>query len=251
MIERVKMERKFLILLLNILLFHNNFICAQTSEYGNLKIYTREAYLSSFGYYSGSHKLPTGIAPSRFDYHGIAYTKDYDISNIGNILINNYSEIRFTLDGIFRFGLAMGTAVLSSEGELPFPQNEIKYYEVNMDFFTISLNPEYTIILRDGYAITAHFGIDLINIGGTASIPDKGDLLKYSVGQFNLIPLAFRPAIYFDFGNSGLGIGAYINPSNILSFRYTSEDLYPDDKWGIKTFDNFFKRYEFQIIFTF
>jgi hypothetical protein len=247
---RVKMEIKNYIITIFVFLL-TTFLYAQTSEYGNLKIYSREPNLSSFGYYSGSHKLPNGITPSRIDYHGISYATDYDITNIGNILINNFSEIRFTLDGIFRSGLAMGSTSIGSDGELVFPQNEIKYYQINMDFFTLSINPEYTIILKDGYAITAHFGIDLVNIGGTVAILDKGKLENYSVGQFNLIPLAFRPAIYFDFGNSGLGIGAYINPSNILSFRYTSESLYPDDKWGVKTFDNFFRRYEFQIIFTF
>lgn len=224
---------------------------AQTSEYGNLKIYTREAYLSSFGYSSGSHKMPEGVTPSRLDYNGISYTTDYDISNIGNIPINNFSEIRFTLDGIFRLGIAMGSSLISSEEELLYPKTEVRYYRVDIDFFSLSLNPEYTIILKDGYAVTAHFGVDLVNIGGTVSILDKGNLLDHSIGQFNLVPLAFRPAVYFDFGNSGLGIGAYLNPTNILSFRYTSEKLYPDDKWGVKTFDNFFRRYEFQIIFTF
>lgn len=244
----MKIIFSFIVLFVLILNFTEN---AQTSEYGNLKIYTREAYLSTFGYSSGSHKMPAGVTPSRLDYNGVAYTTDYDISNIGNVPINNYSEIRFTLDGIFRLGVAMGSSTISSEEELHYPRTEVRYYRIDLDFFSLSLNPEYTIILKDGYAITAHFGIDLINVGGTVCILDRGNLLDHSVGQFNLIPLAFRPAVYFDFGNSGLGIGAYLNPTNMLSFRYTSEQLYPDDKWGVKTFDNFFRRYEFQIIFTF
>lgn len=236
--------------LLLILFLSCNLLRGQTSEYGNLKIYTREAYLSSLGYYSGSHLLPAQLNPSRLDYSGIGYTNDYDILNIGNIVLNNFSEIRFTLDGIFRIGFGFAKINLDSLNEF-FPEKQIQYYQLNLDLFTLSLNPEYTLIFKHGYAITTHFGIDLINVGGNISVLQNGNLLKHSVAQMNLVPLAFRPAIYFDFGNSGLGIGAYINPLNILSFRYSSKDLYPEDKIGIKTFDDFFRRYEFQIIFTF
>uniref|UniRef100_A0A7V2ZL29 Uncharacterized protein n=1 Tax=Ignavibacterium album TaxID=591197 RepID=A0A7V2ZL29_9BACT len=225
-------------------------VYTQTSEYGNLKIYSREPYLSSFGYYSGSHRMPSNFSPSRLDYNGISYTTLYDISNIGNFVINNNSEVRITLDGIFRIGAALAKSNFQNDNGL-FPNSSITYYQLNLDFFTLSINPEYTFIFKHGFAVTAHFGIDLINIGGSVSLLEKGNTLKHSVGQFNLVPLAFRPAAYVDLGNSGIGIGAYINPSNILSFRYTSEELYSDDKWGFKTFDDFFKRYEFQIIFTF
>lgn len=230
--------------------FSNIFLYSQSSEYGNLRIYTREAYLSSIGYYSGSHTLPVGIDAGRINFSGIVYTHNYDLSNMGSIYINSFSEIRFTLDGLFKIGVAYGSINTDSDDNV-FGTNNIKYYQANLDFFTLSINPEYTFIFKHGYALTIHFGIDLVNIGGTASIFEGDQILERSVGQINLIPLAFRPAFYFDFGNSGLGIGAYINPKNILSFRYSSEELYPNDKWGIKTFDNFFKRYEFQIIFTF
>lgn len=234
----------FLIFFLTVISF------PQTSEYGNIKIYTREPHLSSFGYYTGSHRLPSFTGNSRLDYNGISYTSDYDLTNIGNIVFGNNSEFRVTLDGIFRIGIGLGnTSLIDSLGK--FPDNNVKYYQASIDFFTLKLNPEYTLIFKHGYSVTIYFGIDLINIGVTGSFLDGGEVIKHSVAQANILPIAFRPGVFFDFGNSGLGIGAYINPTNILAFRYTSEELYPDDKWGFKSFDNFFKRYEFQIIFTF
>ncbi len=223
---------------------------SQTSEYGNLKIYTRETSLSSIGYYSASHLLPKDFG--RLDYQGISYTSDYDISSIGYIVLNDNAEIRFTLDGLFKFGIAYGNKKLENDTEL-FPNKNLKYYLVDFDFFTLSLNPEFTFIFSDGYAATVHIGFDLVNLGGKVGVFETNmeDLPDYSFAVVNIIPLAFRPAAYFDFGRAGLGVGALINMINVLGFRYTSEKLYPDDKWGIKTFDDFFRRFEFQIIFTF
>jgi hypothetical protein len=239
-----------IILLFFLILLSISKIYCQTSEYGNLKVYTREPYLSSFGYYSASHQLPADMG--RLDYHGISYTYDYDMSTIGNFVINDNAEFRITLDGIFKFAVGYGNKKFESDNNV-FPYQNINYYLIDFDFFTFSLNPEFTFILQDGYAATIHFGVDIVNIGAKVGVleSDIKDLTKYSFGIINLVPLAFRPAAYFDFGRTGLGLGAYINMTNILGFRYNSADLYPDDKWGIKTFDNFFRRFEFQIIFTF
>lgn len=227
----------------------SNLIYAQTPGYGNLEVYTREAYLSSIGYFSGSFQLPDNLNEERIDFNGMNFTHQYDLATLGNVNFNDRTELRFMLEGIFKVGAAIGDKNIHDSLQL-YPSSNVKYYLLNIDFFTLSITPEFTYIFDDGYAVVAQLGIDLVNFGGSAAILDKGSIAKHTVGVVNIIPLAFRPGVFFDFGRAGVGLGAYINTVNILSYRINMADLYPDGR-GFYSLDSFFKRVELQIIFTF
>ncbi len=242
------MLKLFTALLLSVAVF-SGLNQAQTPAYGNLEIFTREAYLSSFGYFSGSFELPDFYNRDRINFSGINFTHQYDMANLGNVNIDDRTEIRFMLEGILKIGGAIGEKSVVHFEEF-YPTNKLKYYLLNLDVFTMSVTPEFTYILDNGYAITVHLGIDLLNIGGSLAILDKGKMDKHTVGIANFIPLTFRPAVFFDFGRSGLGLGAHINTVNILNYRVSMYSLYPEER-GFYSFDSFFRKFEFQIIFTF
>lgn len=242
------MLKSFTALLFSVAMF-SGFILAQTPAYGNLEIFTREAYISSFGYFSGSFELPDFYNRDRLSFNGVNFTHQYDMANLGNVNINDRAEVRFMLEGLFKIGGAIGEKSLVLFEEF-YPSAKIKYYLLNLDVFTMSVTPEFTYILDNGYAVTVHLGIDLLNIGGSLAILDQGKIDKHTVGLANFIPLTFRPAVFFDFGRSGVGFGALINVVNILNYRVSMYSLYPEER-GLYAFDSFFRKFEFQLIFTF
>lgn len=239
---------KLLILILSLFVLNFNSF-AQVSEYGNIEIYTRETSFSSFGYFSGSFPLSGYVGGDRVDFYGVNYSNYYDLAKISSIPILDQLEVRFILKGVFKIGGAVGQKTINIENEI-YPNKKIKYYLINVDFFSLSLQPEVTHVFNDGYAITLFTGIDLINIGGSSAILESGEILKHMVSAINPIPLTFRPGAYFDFGRSALGISGQINVLNIFEYRILSRELYPGIN-GAQTFDAFVRKFEFQIIYTF
>jgi len=223
-------------------------ISAQTSSQGEYEVYTREVHLNSFAYFTSSFELPSQLSGLRLDQKGISYSHNYELTNIGNIVLSDVSEIRFSLRGVFRIG-----ATISERIDVPadiYPSSEIKYYSGSLDVFSIFITPQFTHIIGDGTAMTIEFGFGLVNIGGDAAFYEDDLIGEQSVYVIKIIPVAMKPGIFFVFGRSGLGIGGYLNPMDILNFIKASNDLY-EGKNGIQTINSFYKRYEFQIVFTF
>jgi hypothetical protein len=116
--------------------------------------------------------------------------------------------------------------------------------------------------MANGYALTAKCGFNLVNVGMSFAFPKGGVLNQNLVGTANLIPLAFSPSLFIDFGRSGLGISFYINPLNILAYNYIPNATYgtnPNNQHyyfdqslkGVKAFSSAMKRYDFELMFTF
>ena len=235
----------FIAVLLNI----NLTLFSQTSEYGNLEIYSRETSFSAFGYFSSSFPVSDFAGGERIDFNGVNYTNYYDLARIAEYNASNQLEIRFLLKGAFKIGGAYGNLSINNSVEL-YPTENLKYYMINLDVFTLSFQPEITYVFKHGSALTFFLGIDLINVGGNAAILEEGEIAKHTVASLNIIPLCFRPGLLFDFGRSSVGIAAQINSNNILEYRILSKDLYPG-KNGVNSFEAFMRKFEFQIIYTF
>lgn len=222
---------------------------AQTSEKGEYEVYTREVYLSTTSYLSSSFELPLEISGQRLNQKGISYTYNYELANLGNIALSDVSEFRISLRSALRIGATISENIKHNSTQL-YPKSTIKYYAGSLDVFSVFLTPQFTNIIGDGTAMTIEFGFNLVNIGGDVALLEGGTFSDHAVTVIKFIPLAFKPAVYFDFGRSGLGIGGYFNPTDILNLVLVPENLY-SGKRGVKTFDSFYRRFEFQIIFTF
>jgi hypothetical protein len=229
--------------------FFSSSVFSQTSEYGNLEVYSRETVFSAFGYFSGSFPLSEYVGGQRIDMNGLNYTNYYDISKISTMVPTNELEIRFLLKGAFKIGGAMGEKIIDNSLGL-YPSEVVKYYMINIDFFTLSFQPEVTYIFKDGYALTLFMGLDILNVGGNIAFLEEGILAKHTVASINAAPLCFRPGLFFDFGRSAVGIVGQLNATNIFEYRVLGKELYPG-KNGAKSFDAFVRKFEFQIIYTF
>ncbi len=241
--------RYFIIILLVTFHFFSALLYSQTSEYGNLEVYSRETVFSTFGYFSGSFPLSEYVGGERIDIHGLNYTNYYDISNIGRFVPSNELEIRLLLKGAFKIGGGLGETTIDNSSGL-YPSEQVKYYMINIDLFTLSFQPEITYVFKDGYALTLFMGLDIINCGGNVALLEEGVLSKHTVASINIVPLCFRPGIFFDFGRSVIGIAGQINTTNIFEYRVLGKELYPG-MTGAKSFDAFIRKFEFQIIYTF
>lgn len=238
-----------LIIISACLLLINFEVRSQTSEYGNLEIYDRETSFSAFSYFTGSFPLANYLGNERISMKGMTYSHIYDLAKISSIVANSQLEINFILKGIFKLGCGFGSSNLNDSLNI-YPAQEIKYYMLNIDFFTLSFQPEITYVFNNGYAATLYCGLDFINIGGNGAILESGDIKKHTIGVINVSPLGFRPGGYFDFGRSALGISFYINATNFFEYRILSKDLY-QGKIGVQSGEAFVKRFEFQILYTF
>jgi hypothetical protein len=233
-------------------------ILAQTSEIENYQVYKRVTGSSSLGYMRLKFDLDPLIGETIENY-GVSFNHYYDITQIGNVPINDNTQFSIYLTGAFRIGFATAD---QSPTLNQISGKALTYYGVMIDFYSLSLVPEYTYILDNGYALTAKFGFNLFNLGASAAFPKGGVLNQNFIATANIIPLAFSPSLFIDFGRSGLGISFYINPVNILSYNYIPNGTYGPDPnnqhyyfdqslRGVKAFSAAIKRYDFQIMFTF
>jgi len=222
---------------------------SQTSEKGNYELYTREILNSSFGYFNSKIRLPDMFGAKELVQYGASYTHFYDVFNIGFIPVDHNNQVSFYLNGEFKIAFAAGKE--SNISGFPITNEVVKFYTGSMDIFSLYLTPEFTHVLSNGNAFVFQFGINLLNIGGTLSFPEKGIIKKHLVGTINLIPLGFAPSIFFDFGRSGLGFRVYLNLNDILSYNIASSNVFGENYDGIKTFESIIQRSDFQIVFVF
>ena len=131
-----------------------------------------------------------------------------------------------------------------------YPNSTLKYYAGTIEAFALYIVPEFTQIIGHGNALTFTFGIALLNLGGSFAYLDGGELEKHSVGTVNIIPFVLKPSLIYDFGTAGIGIQAYINPFNFLSYNYGASELYPDTR-GFKSKNSFFEQYEIRLILAY
>lgn len=231
------------IIALVILLFNNGY--SQTSVLDKYEYYTRETSSSAFGYYITSINL----LKTDLKQNGFRYTRNYLLFKIASFPINSNNQINIMMDGSFRIGATVGETSVTNPPE-NFP-NLLKYYTVSADLFSMSIVPDYTYVFKSGFAITAKFGFNFFNVGGSLSLLDKGKFEENAIIVIKVVPMAFNPTLYFDFGRSGLGVGFYLNPSNLFSYVIAPKNLYADTDLGIQFWDHIVEEYEFQILFNF
>lgn len=242
------MKISYRIFLIAFLLISFSRSFTQTSAIGNYEIYTRETSMSSFGYLTLSAAMPYSMG--NLTEKGIMYSYKYLLNDLGSVSIGYENEIRIFLEGNFNIGAGIAQAYLINEYP-QFQSGRVNYYAGNVDFFSMDLTPEYTNVLSDGTAVTIKAGINFLNIGGSIITPGKGRFEDNSFGVLNLIPFSIKPSLFFDFGRSGVGFSFILNPTNFLSFIIAKKGLYPEEERGIQVLDSTFKRYSFQVLFTF
>lgn len=236
--------RKFLLFLVIVTFFSVDNIFSQTSEIGNYNVYTREFSTSSIGFLRTAINL-NGQENVQL---GISYNRNYDITKIGLIPIDEYSsQLGFFLQGSYRLGITTGENSSSSNiGQSSYN----KIYVGSIDFFSLFLATEFTYIIDRSYSVTAKLGLNLINVGGTLAFQDKRKFKETFMASINFLPIVVSPSIFFDFGRSGLGIQLFYNTFNILQYDIVAKKL-TEVASGLKSMDAIIKKYDFQILFTF
>jgi hypothetical protein len=221
----------------------------QVSETGNYEVYSREITSSSFGYFNTSF-TPGEIYSGKLSQKGVSFTHFYDIWNVGNFPIDTENEISLYLTGEFKLGAAVGTPYILQEFT-GIRDGVFKYYSASIDIFSLFFVPEYTLVMQNGNALRVKLGLHLLNFGGSFAFPENGVLKKHTLGTVNLIPLGFAPAVFFDFGRSGIGFTAYLNFTDVLSYNIAPYSIYGKELRGVKSFESIISRYDFQISFMF
>jgi len=240
---------RILIYSIYIVLQLSTVVCSQTSELGEYEIYTRETSRTGIGYLSLEFSLPQNVGGSKFLSKGVALSQNYDIGTVVNEAMSNSSQFKLFFEGNISIGAAIGEEALANNQNI-YPNSTIKYYVGTVEFFAVYLVPEFTQVINNGNALTITLGISLINLGGSFAYLDGGKLEEYSVGTANIIPFVLKPTLLYDFGTTSIGIQAYINPFNFLSYNYGSENLYPDSR-GFKSKNSFMIRSEIRLIIAY
>ena len=222
---------------------------AQTSALGNYEVYTHESTYKSLGYSTMTINLPKYLGEYEIKQKGILYQNRYNMGTITDINITDYARFRFMTQGAFRFGLASGSTVTDTL-VTGFNSLELKYYSATIDFFNFGIAPEFTYVFDNGIGITAQFGIELLNLGATISILNRGIFKDHAIGHINFAPFALRPSIFFDFGRRGLGIAFYINSYNIGQFLYASPKLFKSTDRGVLISSSAIKKFAFELLFV-
>ncbi len=238
---------KIIILLI---LTASSFSAGQTSAWGNDEVYSRQNAQYTFGYLTTTITLPEYLGSYKFNQSGIIYTREYNIANLGSVLINSNNEINFFLRGAFRAGAGIGSSTTSSLIN-NYPSTRVKYYTATLDLFSMDIGADYTYVLDNGNAVIPRFQIGLINLGGTIGILNKGTFRDNAIGDVSAFNFSLKPSVYFDFGRSTLGFALFFNPFNILDYRIVPAQLFASGDRGIVFHDTLIKRFAFQILFSY
>lgn len=242
--------RSILNLIFIAVILFSGLLYSQTKSFGNYEVYSRETSSSAVGFLSTNLKVVDSVNTYNLTQKGIMYLNQYSMGEIANFALADNQQIRISTEGVFKIGFAAGTNQLSSIGPA-FDELNVKYYVGSIDFFSLDIMAEYTYVLEQGYAVTARYGMGLVNVGGSLAFKDKGTFKENAIAMINLIPFTIKPSVYFDFGRGGFGLGFYINPYNILSYRFAPKELYNGDNKGIQFSDSTIKNFAFEVFFSF
>ncbi len=234
-------------IIITVILF-SQLLYSQTSEIGDYEVYARKTSMSSLGYYTISALLPHNLG--RMPLKGVLFSYKYILKDLGSVPIGTENEIRVFLEGNFDIGGGLAQSRLLSEYP-SFESGEVKYYAGTLNLFSIDITPEYTFIFSNGRALTTKLGFNFINLGGTVVATDQKDFADNVLGSIDMMPLSIKPSIYFDFGRSGVGLSFLINPTNFLTYIFSSDKNYTRIEKGLRGFDRTFKKYSFQVLYTF
>jgi hypothetical protein len=178
------------------------------------------------------------------------YQHSSPLGTVGSFILGGNHQFTFWLE----MGQRVSAALATTPSNLSIPSADVtgtRYYTVGVDIFSVELVPEYTYVLRNGTGVTLRCPVTLINLGITASILGKTNFNQTGMASANIIPLAFCPAILFDFGRSGLGLGVYMNTWNFITYRYFAPPLARDNDNGLQNFDPTFKQVAVRLLFTY
>ena len=235
------------IIITGVVLF-SQLMFSQTGTIGNYEVYSRKTSMSSLGYYTISTLLPHNLG--RMPLKGVLFSYKYILKDLGSVPIGTENEIRVFLEGNFDIGGGLAQSRLLSEYP-SFESGEVNYYAGTLNLFSIDITPEYTFIFSDGRALTTKLGFNFFNVGGTIVATDQKDFANNMLGSIDMMPLSIKPSMYFDFGRSGIGLSFLLNPTNFLTYIFSSDKNYTRKQKGLRGFDQTFKKYSFQVLYTF
>lgn len=222
----------------------------QTSAWGSNDVFLRINSQYSVGYMTTVITLPDYLGGYFFKQKGVMYTNEYNLADLGKILINSQNEVNFFIRGVFRIGAGMGNGTTNSQIPL-FPGTYLKYYVATIDAFAMNFGIDYTHIFDDGSALIPRFQIGLVNIGGTIGILKNGVFRNNTIGDISALSFSLKPSVYYNFGRSSIGFALFYNPFNILDYRIVPSRLFNSNDTGLTFKDNLIKRYAVQLTFSY
>jgi len=222
-----------------------------TSAAGNLDIYTPKTGGSDFGLLRTTIVFPAQqeFADLFMRQQGVVYTHTYGLGSFDPIVFGMNDQLQFGFEGIFRLGIALGSADFGAPWG-PFKTSVIKYYVAVFDPFALDVGASYTHMFRNGMGLTARGSITIVNLGADGAMMQKGTLKENGIVVANLLPVEAAGSLYFDFGRSGLGVQYYINASNLLSFVAAPAELYSADNRGVVS-RGLIKKYGIQLMYVY
>jgi len=222
-----------------------------TSAAGNLDIYTQKNGGSEFGLLRTTLVFPghDQFADQFIRQQGVLFTHSYGLGAFDPIVFGMNDQLQFGFEGIFRLGIALGSADFGAPWG-PFKASSVKYYVGVFDPFALEVGASYTHMFRSGMGLTARGGITIVNIGADGAMMQRGTLKENGIAVANLLPLEMTGSVYFDFGRSGLGFQYYVSASNLLSLVAAPEELYSADNRGVVS-KGLIKKYGMQLMYVY
>jgi hypothetical protein len=223
---------------------------AQTDPDGNYEVFSRETAMAGVGYVTSRLTLPTAAGDRTVTARGAWFVRHYGLSEVGTIVAGTNHEFRFALEGGMRVGATFGKAEFTDGIPALYNSPDEQLYTVFADLFTVDFTPQYSYVFDEGNAITLRAGLTIVNVGAAAVIPGSGEVLKNTIAYAPFLPLAYRIALLFDLGRSGVGIEFYGNPYTIIGYRYVPPSLGSLEK-GVVFWDSSLARYSVNLAFIF
>lgn len=242
------MKLRYLVVFLIVL---TSSIMAQTNSYGNYEVYTYEPSRNGFSYLTMDVNFPDYLGNQTFTQKGVMYTYQYFSGQIGGYNFTNDFRLRFITEGNFNIGGAYSNTTLSQEIGGNIYREELKLYTAKLDLYSFDIGTEATYVFKNGIALTAKIGMNIISIGANVGMPDGGRIKDDMFGVVNLVPLLFRPQFLVDFGRSVIGIGFIIHPKNFVEYKYVPHNMFDSDDKGIIFNDDFMTDFAVQFLFSY
>lgn len=193
------------------------------------------------GHMSTQETVPVRMGNPQLEHSGLALGWKYNVKEIEEFDIYRDIKSRLSIGGTTMFGFTAGSGYMNlPEYGTLFPNEVLKNMPVRtytglVDFFSMNINSQTYYQFPGKRAVEFNLGITLLNIGGSFTYFDApGSIMAGSFTYtLNFLPIYIEPSVKFKLKNVTLGLGLFINPVNILEFRWGPAGYYSFEEEGV------------------
>lgn len=173
-----------------------------------------------------SYEFPQVHALEAFSQTGVLIGSRKNNSNIDEINFDNNVLLTFNIGSENTFGFFMNQFNYKNSDNTV---DTVQHYSGILNLYGTNVNSEIIVRLPlINRRIIGGISLTFFNLGATGTYIKGGKFDKKFIGALDVVPLYIQLYGKIAFKNASFGIGAFINPSSFVEYRFGTKELLKD-----------------------